>query len=193
MTQVWAGSRHKGGALILMLALADFAHDDGTNAYPSIPTLARKTRMSPRQVQRVIQQCEQSGELIAARSTDGLHSTRYTIVLDALNVRGVKMSPPSNRAWRGDAGVTRTVREPSGTSTTKEEAERLWLAALEQLRGSMNQSNYTTYVDGSAGLRLENGVLIVQARPSQVEALTTRFAPLVRRVLGERSFRFEVG
>jgi hypothetical protein len=60
MNRVWEASRQSGGALLVLLAIADFADDEGL-AYPSISTLARKARLSDRQVQRVI------AELVAAR------------------------------------------------------------------------------------------------------------------------------
>ena len=45
MTQVWERSQHKGSELLLMLAIADNANDQGV-AYPSKKTLAKKTRLS---------------------------------------------------------------------------------------------------------------------------------------------------
>ncbi len=44
----WEHSQHKGSALLLLLAIADHAHEDGGGAYPSIGTLAAKIRMTPR-------------------------------------------------------------------------------------------------------------------------------------------------
>lgn len=69
----------------------------------------------------------------------------------------------------------------------------LWSAALDQLRGLMTRSNFDTYIAGSVGLRLDNGVLVVQARPDQIDALTVRFEPLVKRTLGSRPIRFVRG
>jgi hypothetical protein len=185
MSRVWAGSRHKGGALLLMLALADFAHDDGTNAYPSIATLARKTRMSDRQVQRLIQQCEKSGELLAQRSTDGRSSTLYTIGLDALSVTGVKRSPVPRRAQTGDLSVTRTVLvQPSEDSDTGGDAERLWLATLDKLRGRFPRSRMADLED-TRGLRMDGGTLIV-AGPARLNEL----AAYIRYDVGQ-AVRFE--
>jgi hypothetical protein len=52
MTLVWSESQHKGSELLLLLAIADNANDQGI-AYPSLRTLAKKTRMSRRNVIRV--------------------------------------------------------------------------------------------------------------------------------------------
>jgi len=197
MTAIWEHSAHKGNALLLMLTIADHASDDGANAWPSVRRLAQRTRMSTRTVQRIIQDCEASGELVVNRPTTHEHrSSYYTIRLDRLigDTRvmqdAVSSMQPSPRL--GDSAVTRTVLiEPSEANTTKEEAERLWLAALEQVRGQVTAGNYETWLDGSVGLRLDGGALVVQARPDQVEALETRFAPLVKRALGGRAVRFE--
>lgn len=40
-----------GGEMLLALALANHAHDDGTHIFPSIAHLAAKTRQSERSVQ----------------------------------------------------------------------------------------------------------------------------------------------
>jgi hypothetical protein len=49
--------------LLLLLAIADHAHPDGTNAFPSQHTLAKKTRLSVRQVRRLLDRLVDGGEL----------------------------------------------------------------------------------------------------------------------------------
>lgn len=61
-SRVWKTSQHKGGALLLMLAIADNANDWGY-AFPGIEYLSQKTRMSERQVRRLIELAEETGEL----------------------------------------------------------------------------------------------------------------------------------
>lgn len=147
MTTVWERSRQKGAALLLMLAIADFASDDGGNAFPSVATLAKKTRMSDRQVQRLIQQCEKSGELVAERSTDGRRSTVYTVVLSALRVTPDNLSPVTKGARTGDIATS-----PEPSSLEPSEAEYLWREILE--RAEMNDRNrrllasYPVHLDG---------------------------------------------
>jgi hypothetical protein len=63
MTRVWEHSRMKGSALLLELAIADHAHDDGSGAWPSQETLAKKTRLSVRQVRRLLDILVAAGEL----------------------------------------------------------------------------------------------------------------------------------
>ena len=63
MNYVWENSQQKGSSLLLLLAIADHAHDDGTGAYPSIESLANKTRMSVRNTQYALRRLEAAGEL----------------------------------------------------------------------------------------------------------------------------------
>ena len=64
MTHVWDCGQYNGSKLLLLLALADFAHDDGGNVYPSVDTLAQKTRCDRRTVQRNLRQLEGEGAIL---------------------------------------------------------------------------------------------------------------------------------
>lgn len=59
---VWEHSKHSGTELVAMLAIADFSSDEGT-AYPSVATLARKTRMKARNMRYILGRLVTSGEL----------------------------------------------------------------------------------------------------------------------------------
>lgn len=50
---------------LVLLAYADHASDDGTGIYPAVATVARKTGLSERQVQRVTRSLEAKGLLLA--------------------------------------------------------------------------------------------------------------------------------
>lgn len=63
MSAVWESSQHKGSDLLLLLAIADNAHDDGY-AWPGIEYLGRKTRISKSTVLRSLKRLEESGELV---------------------------------------------------------------------------------------------------------------------------------
>lgn len=60
-----------GGEMLLALALADHAHDDGTHIFPSIARLAEKTRQSERSVQYQLRRMEQSGWLVLVNAGVG--------------------------------------------------------------------------------------------------------------------------
>lgn len=80
MTKVWASSKAKGSQLLLLLAIADFADDEG-KAFPSIKTLAEKTRLSTRQTTSNVQALEKLGELRVTRSNK---VNQYKIVVKRL-------------------------------------------------------------------------------------------------------------
>ena len=80
MSEVWEKSEQSGSALLMMLAIADYAHDDGTNAWPSLATLARKTRMSRRNAIRTIKKLERAGELFVQRNGGKHKSNEYSII-----------------------------------------------------------------------------------------------------------------
>ena len=77
---VWKESRANGSALLVLLAIAEHAHDDGQNAWPSVERLARMTRMSTRHVRRCIGKLVELGEIAVERSK-GRRSNRYKVLL----------------------------------------------------------------------------------------------------------------
>ena len=75
---IWDSSPQGGNAKLVLLALADFANGKGV-AWPSIPTVARKTGLSTRQVKRVLPKLEEDGEIHIERSGPGRRRVhRYT-------------------------------------------------------------------------------------------------------------------
>jgi len=81
MNWVWEHSTAKGSELLLLLAIADAADDQGRNAFPSIGTLAAKTRMCRRTVQRLVVKLEDDGHLILRRA-GGRRANTYEVVLE---------------------------------------------------------------------------------------------------------------
>jgi DNA-binding Lrp family transcriptional regulator len=63
MSRVWELSEQKGTYLLLLLALADNADDEGY-CWPSIKYLKKKIRMSMRSVINALQRLEKSGEVL---------------------------------------------------------------------------------------------------------------------------------
>jgi Helix-turn-helix domain len=68
---------------LVLLAMADHAHDDGTSCYPSIETLARKTSQSRRGVQKIMRRLEEAGLIEPSKVSRGgrRRSTEYTLTL----------------------------------------------------------------------------------------------------------------
>ena len=109
MTTVWAGSRHSGSELLMLLALADFS-DDGGNSYPAVATLARKCRMKPRNANYVLAALQASGELQVRPNGGHGGTNRYRIVLKALQA-GAGVQPSAG--VQGDAGLQPSAPTPA--------------------------------------------------------------------------------
>ena len=62
MSRVWETSAQQGNALLLLLAIADFANDDGV-AFPAVETLARKARVGESTAHRILRHLADAGEL----------------------------------------------------------------------------------------------------------------------------------
>lgn len=62
MTRVWDHSEQSGAALLVLLALADNADDNGY-CHPGVPYIAHKARLTDRGVQGVLARLETDGEI----------------------------------------------------------------------------------------------------------------------------------
>jgi Helix-turn-helix domain len=124
MTQVWERSQHKGSELLLMLAIADNANDQGL-AYPSTKTLAKKTRLSNRQVQRLIRVVTRSRELEVSVGIGPRGCNEYRIHLG-----GDKMSPDEiirggiQGTKRGDTAMSPEPTTQTEIALTREQLKR---------------------------------------------------------------------
>ena len=99
MSRVWKHSTQRGGALLVLLALADFADDDGY-AWPAVPTIAAKARMTERNARYVLRELEASGE-IATTPGGGRHGTSGYIVLAGAEIAWGQELPGAKRDSRG--------------------------------------------------------------------------------------------
>ncbi|MEW6735428.1 MAG: helix-turn-helix domain-containing protein [Acidobacteriota bacterium] len=86
--KVWDKSKQDGSNLLLLLAIADNANHDGY-AWPSVSELAKKARMSDRQIKRNIQALVDSGELYVEHGVGRTNSNRY-LVLTGLEENEIK-------------------------------------------------------------------------------------------------------
>lgn len=93
MNAVFERYPNGGGEMLLALALADHASDDGSRVFPSIKALAEKTRQSERSVQYQLRRMQEVGWLILVNAGNGgrsMHS-EYRISLDW--IKGAKIAP----------------------------------------------------------------------------------------------------
>lgn len=99
-----------GGEMLLALALADHAHDDGRHIFPSVETLARKTRQSERTVQRLLRKMTKVGWLIPVKNIFGGRGKAAEYRISADWIKGDNLSPFQNKGdKRGQKRVTNEV------------------------------------------------------------------------------------
>jgi hypothetical protein len=123
---VWEWSRQKiSGPLLVLLAVADYINKEGI-AWPSVSTLARKVRMSKRNVQRWLHELEKAGELEIDKNQGRRGSNIYRIRLSNNGANGCDANvtgdvgvakPVSSASSTGDVSVTQSVSEPKKEST----------------------------------------------------------------------------
>lgn len=116
----WAWQlRLKPTIKFVLMALADAADDEG-HCWPSVPTLAHKTCMDERSVQRILKALKDSNfiEVEPRYRNDGSPtSNKYRL---ALNTTGDKLSPPPRQANREVVTATTPLGGNSVTLTTTE-------------------------------------------------------------------------
>lgn len=131
MARVWAESVHSGTDLLMMLAIADFADDDG-NAYPSVGTLAQKCRTTPRHVNRILAVLRESGELEIRLNEGPKGTNRYRIALKGVT----PVSPLTNRSPLTPASSTPDVQVPKPLTPTSDEPSLNHQRTRESARAS---------------------------------------------------------
>jgi len=137
MSWVWDNAPVEGTELLTLLVIADHAAEDGTDSWPGVPTIARKTRRSERRVQEAIKALAAKGlidvEVNAggnAKTPDQRRPNRY-----AVKMRGVKPASPQapNRGEvERESGVRSAAPYPSLDQPSKNKrVDELWEAMIE--------------------------------------------------------------
>lgn len=136
--RVWKGSAHAGSELLLLLAIADFADNDGW-AYPSVSTLAAMCRTTSRYAIKLLEALTRSGELEVGKNQGpmgrGGRTNLYRIVLERLEGggkavhQGTPVQPPEavNQSSRVQAAEAVTsgavVNQGSGVNSGSRSGE----------------------------------------------------------------------
>lgn len=105
MNWVWENSKQEGGALLTLLAMADFADDSGV-CWPSASTLARKARLTPNHIFKILRQLKSDGEIKTMKPGGGRQSSTYMILIGVSPVDGSSIM--ENRS-----GTSLMMYEPS--------------------------------------------------------------------------------
>ena len=158
---VWEHSRATGNALLVLLKIADNCDDDGRNAWPSLPSLARYCRCSVSTVQRSIRELEDLGELEVVRRGGGPKpGTRYAPNLYRVYPQG------------GQSDTSQEARDWSNSaSRLVKNGDRDWspVTGDPSLDPSLNAQLVENHVDHAAYVDLCRGLLLAKG-PSQTES-----------------------
>jgi hypothetical protein len=90
MNLVWENAPYSENTLLTFLALADWSNDAG-ESWPSMKTLAKKTRQSERNCQRILRSLEKEGYIDTKFRKE--NSSVYRINLSTLYRRGENIAP----------------------------------------------------------------------------------------------------
>jgi hypothetical protein len=182
----------------VLVAYADHADHLGKNIFPAVPTIAKKTGLDERTVQRLTKDLYGMGLLIE----DGVGprgTNRWRLPYDG---RGDKLSPVTNR--RGDKSEKSLGDIPSGDipsgdnlspelkelnqetiNTINQEPDLLWAAVKDFLKEQVKKAQYVTWVEPTEIHRFDGRTLSVSA-PNQTACdwLEKNIRDLVQKHLG---------
>lgn len=142
---VWKHTQQTGYGKLLMLALAEYANENG-RCWPSVETLATKIDVKPRSIKRLISQAEEAGELKIERNIGRGNTNEYVIICvkkgdpsvtitdeEKVTEESEKVTPEAQKVTeesiKGDRGVTQNTKEPSENNNYRhflKEWERLF-------------------------------------------------------------------
>ena len=109
-SRIWdEATEYSGGPLLVLLALGDWSNDEGW-CWPSVPSIAKKSRLTERQVYSVIGQLEADGVIERKGGGGRGKFTKYRVLVAAL---GQKKNPEMASGFPGsDPGAHRGVEKP---------------------------------------------------------------------------------
>jgi hypothetical protein len=84
MSLVWGSAPHCGNQLLVLLALADWANESGV-CWPSVATLAKKTKISKRSAQYIIRALQKEGYISIVEGGGRHRQNLYQISLQKLH------------------------------------------------------------------------------------------------------------
>ncbi len=160
MSKVWDRSQAGGTELLLLLAIADFSDERGY-AFPSVSTLARKIRMSPRNTQNLLRKLEASGELEINMNAGRGGSNLYRVK----TLHPEEFTPRSPLHPTPEAGFTSplkptspepslTVNEPSKVSpSVRAKREKKQEVTLAERRAYCEEHDIPVIPDDAAVIR----------------------------------------
>lgn len=116
MSRVWESSPYRGNHLLVLLALADWANDEGW-CWPLAQTLADKARISRATCFRVLDDLERDGVLVREQRRN--HSTLYRLLPPRSGSQFATPSQPEPPGSQDEtsSGLTGETQNRQGTTT----------------------------------------------------------------------------
>lgn len=108
---VFSRYQNSGGEFVLALALADHAWDDGTHIWPSVKTLAEKTRQSRRAVQYQLRNMLDSGWLQLVKKSSGRPGFCNEYRINPDWITGAEIAPVKQQSQKCSTENTETLVE----------------------------------------------------------------------------------
>jgi len=93
MSEVFKRYPNGGGEMVLALAIADHAHDDGSHIFPSVKKLAEKSRQSERTVQYQLRKMQESGWIVLVADEKGGRGRSREYKINEDWIKGAEIAP----------------------------------------------------------------------------------------------------
>jgi hypothetical protein len=181
MADVWKRGPEDQASLLVLLAMADIANDDG-ELWPSVATIADKARMSERNARRIIRQLEVDGWLSTEVSRGRNNTSRYTIKQDKLSAfTGGKQDKITGQNNRTNCPPGQNEPENRTKSTVKPDIA----VSAEPSRTIIKPSKTRDALDSQliailkSGLREETAKAFIEHRKAKKAKLTLHAAELI--------------
>ncbi len=147
MSACWERYPNGGGELLLALALADHADDNGENVYPSVESLSRKTRQSKRTVQYQLRNMQDRGwlQLVSHEGGGRGRSREYRINPDWIKGAEIAPFPDTETMQNLHPLVEKRVQKlrPLANRRVQSDAERVQSTTLKGATAVAPESSVT--------------------------------------------------
>lgn len=200
------------GDRLVLLVLADKADEDGTNAWPSVATIASESRLSERQAQRCLRNLESAGAIVRHgrhRNGNQRHGTYvYDVVMspkgDILSSKGdihdsqrvTPMSPDPSLEPPEEQLLAAAPQNGHRPKPTREQRDEVWDTLTDIFGPVTTRSNETLrgkHVSelSEAGATRDEIIRRARAWPSHFDSATMTAPALVKHwdTLGRKPLR----
>lgn len=142
LSHVWQHSQQKGGNLLVLLALADFADDEGVS-WASASKIAEKSRLDERHARRILRELESAGEITVERrlrDNGSCTSSLFRVAPDKMSAQGVKPHPDVKPSRGKKTAPDKMSASGAGASPDPGVGDRGTLASTPPLDPSLEPS-----------------------------------------------------